>query len=132
MKITFLILISFFLVSCYQWPQEGTGGFAELTHPLNINNDLEIATMNADKISDNLHTAREELYSLEKRGAKTCFPAMYDIVSLQADRTLRELIGGLYLDAQHDLNKLETQISSMKKKVNSISNKRTCSKRYKS
>jgi len=110
------------------WPRGGTGGVAELYHspflPYQVGSRYHITQKQI--LQMRLLVARDYLDRLASEGGRACFPGIWYIAHLQANRTTREFAGKLYGDAYNDLIILEDQVNDLKHRFEYVQRHGVC------
>ena len=115
--------LSFLVLGCASYPEQGTGGLAESYDSINYQNS-DLSPVMPDEPLGPEHglrfdwqLAKLHLNALIQEGARWCFPAAVLQAIEKQNRIARELQGGLLLDAANDLviqrkrlNELELQL----------------------
>lgn len=117
------LALSFLVLGCTSYPEQGTGGLAESYDSINYQNS-DLSPVMPDEPLGPEHglrfdwqLAKLHLNALIQEGARWCFPAAVLQAIEKQNRIARELQGGLLLDAANDLviqrkrlNELELQL----------------------
>ncbi|UIJ42122.1 OmpA family protein [Vibrio kanaloae] len=115
--------LSFLVLGCTSYPEQGSGGLAESYDSINYQNS-DLSPVMPDEPLGPEHglrfdwqLAKLHLNALIQEGARWCFPAAVLQAIEKQNRIARELQGGLLLDAANDLviqrkrlNELELQL----------------------
>ena len=125
MKFIIMMLASVLMLGgCTMWPAEKGGGFVESQkYKAAKNTKFEVS-----ELEENLVKANQKFDALVMQGAQSCFPGRVQLAKTQQSRVQREITGGLYSDAMHDLDVFEHQIKNMRRMIYSVENTRTCKK----
>lgn len=109
-----LIPLVLILAACSGWPAVGGGGTAETFGPRPECVPIrDHATAHA--LDHRLGCALDRLAGLRLVGAAVVVPGLVQRAQIQADRTVRELTGRLYGDAQYDLEILGAQLDEIER-----------------
>ncbi|PCS22865.1 OmpA family protein [Candidatus Enterovibrio escicola] len=121
-----LILYAILISGCSFFPDHGEGGMAEYQYsslsPVMPSEPLEPK----HGLRFEWKLAAHHLDILVLEGAERCFPAMVILAKRMQDRIVRELQGGLNLDAANDLIIQRTTLERLEKQLDAIQGSSVC------
>lgn len=112
-----IILMSSMTTACVTWPVLGTGGMAEhQTNQMQYDSGLFVE----------FELAKTQLSLLTLKGAEYCFPATIIQARQRQNRILRQLHGGLELDAANDLIIQRDHLKQLENRFNAVISQSSC------
>jgi len=122
----FMVAASLNLSACVTWPPLSSGGGAEHT-ATKIGADNSGQSMTPEQgLFFELELVKQHLDLMILQGANYCFPATVVQARHRQNRILRELHGGLELDAANDLIIQRTLLIRLEQQLDNVTEDKTC------
>lgn len=126
-KLIVLIGCLTLLGGCTQWPSTASqGGLENVLYARNHMPIWHDTAQNREQLKTSIVQSVQDLEQLAKRGALSCFPALYDKADMQRILLQREFAAGLYVDAYNGLPQMHYDLQSLKLNLSRISDPYTC------
>ncbi len=125
LTIAFIVASNLSLSACVTWPTLGSGGAAEQS--INNRANLSTAEMTPEKgLLFEFELAKQHLDVMVLEGAEYCFPATVVQARHRQNRIIRELHGGLELDAANDLIIQRKLLSRLEQQLDYVAQHKVC------
>ncbi len=104
------------LNACSSWPDLGRGGMAEVRPVASVPVEL----------NQSFHISRLRWNNLHLLGGSSCMPGRMQLLADDLNRTIREISGGLYQDAETNLLKLGYRLNKAEHQLSYLTDKTDC------
>jgi len=121
-----MIIISLTLSACVSWPILGSGGAAENSATANKMDNPSTSITPEQGLFFELELAQRHLDVMVLEGAEYCFPATVVQARTRENRIIRELHGGLELDAANDLIIQRKLLLRLEQQLDYVTREHTC------
>jgi len=121
-------LVACALTACTWWPPPGAGGMAELRRPdrPRCTGCLRPPDPTWQELDIQRQLAQTHLETLVLRGAQWCLPGQVAAAHELQNRIVRELFGGLPLDAADDLIVARERLAELERRLDGIQRSGAC------
>jgi hypothetical protein len=118
------------LEACTWWPAAGGGGMAELRRPdrPRCTGCLRPPDPTWQELDTQRQLAAGQLETLVLRGADWCLPGEVAVARELGNRIVRELYGGLPMDAADDLIVARAHLAELERRLNLIQDQGACAR----